>query len=132
MRFSIVTPVFNGMPWLEEAVASIEDQRVHVDVEHLVLDGGSTDGTREWLRARTDANRRDVFERDTGQTDALIRGFELATGDVFGWLNADDLLEPGALAIVARAFEEHPTAVLVSGASHVIDPDGRSRDAARD
>ena len=125
MKFSIVTPVFNGMPWLAEAVASIEDQRASVDVEHLVLDGGSSDGTREWLRARPDANRRDVFEPDAGQTDALARGFDLATGDVFGWLNADDRLEPGALELVQRAFEAQPAAVIVSGASHIIDPDGR-------
>jgi glycosyltransferase involved in cell wall biosynthesis len=125
MRFSIATPVFNGMPWLAECVASIENQRVDVDVEHLVLDGGSTDGSRAWLAAHPDPRRRDVLEPDTGQTDALIRGFGLATGDVLGWLNADDLLEPGALAIVAARFEANPGAVIVSGAAHVIDPDGR-------
>ena len=124
MRFSIVTPVINGMPWITEAVASIEAQRADVDVEHLVFDGGSTDGTREWLRSRPDPNRLDVFEADAGQTDALVRGFDRATGDVLGWLNADDALEPSALATVARTFVLHPRAVAVSGACRVIDPVG--------
>jgi glycosyltransferase involved in cell wall biosynthesis len=124
MRISIVTPILNGMPWLREAVESVARQRSDVDVEHLIRDGGSTDGSREWLTAEEALGFRATFERDGGQTDALISGFADATGDVFGWLNADDLLEPGALRRVAEAFEANPDAVIVSGGCLLIDSNG--------
>ena len=125
MRFTIVTPVLNGMPWLPECVASVARQRSSAAVEHIVLDPGSTDGTREWLEAKTDrADTRLVFEPDVGQTAALRRGFAEATGDVFGWLNADDLLESGALAAAAAALESDPKAVAVTGRCILMDPGG--------
>lgn len=123
-RFTIVTPVLNGMPWLPEAVRSIVAQGRDVDVEHIVLDGGSTDGSREWLEANAAPGTILVFERDTGQTDALIRGFARASGEILSWLNADDTLEPGALARVAEAFDSNPEAVLVAGACLHIDSAG--------
>jgi glycosyltransferase involved in cell wall biosynthesis len=124
MRISIVTPVLNGMPWLPEAVESVARQRSDVDVEHLIRDGGSTDGSREWLTTHEDLGYLATFDRDRGQTDALIAGFAAATGDLFGWLNADDLLEPGALRRVAEAFEANPDAVIVSGGCLLIDRNG--------
>lgn len=127
MRFTIITPVLNGMPWLPECVGSIARQRDEVEIEHIVLDPGSTDGTREWLEANTDrADTRLIFERDAGQTSALRRGFDEATGDVFGWLNADDLLEPGALATAAAALEAEPEAVAVTGRCVLLDPSGEA------
>jgi glycosyltransferase involved in cell wall biosynthesis len=127
LKFSIVTPVFNGMPWLPECVESIANQRADVDVEHLVLDGGSTDGSRDWLRDNAELGYTTVFERDAGQTDALIKGFARATGDVFGWLNADDLLEAGALRHVASVFQADPALVLVGGCCVLIDEAGNFR-----
>ena len=124
MKFSIVTPVFNGMPWLPECVESIASQRADVDVEHLVLDGGSTDGSREWLRDHAGLGYTTVLEPDEGQTDALIKGFVRATGDVFGWLNADDLLEAGSLRRVAAAFLADPDLILVGGCCVLIDEAG--------
>lgn len=124
MLFTIVTPVLNGMPWLPAAVASVAQQRAHVEVEHLVLDGGSTDGSREWLQVNADLGFEAHFEPDAGQTDALISGFSRAHGELYGWLNADDLLEPGALAIAHRAFVENPDAVMVGGALLLVDSSG--------
>ena len=124
MRISIVTPVLNGMPWLPETVESVARQRDEVDVEHLVRDGGSTDGSREWLAAHAELGYQVVLEKDSGQTDALAAGFDRANGDVLGWLNADDVLEPGALKRVAEAFEANPDAVIVSGSSLLVGPDG--------
>ena len=129
MRISIVTPVLNGMPWLPETVASVARQRDDVDVEHLIRDGGSTDGSRVWLAGHAELGYRCALERDSGQTDALAAGFDQATGDVLGWLNADDILEPGALKKVIEAFETHPEAVIVSGACLRIGPDGAILDA---
>lgn len=108
------------MPWLPEAAASIASQP---GVEWIVLDGGSTDGSREWLRENA-ASATLVFEPDRGQTDALIRGLSRARGDVLAWLNADDLYESGALERVAQEFDEHPEAVAVSGRCLWIDRDG--------
>jgi len=124
MRFSIVTPVRNGMPWLPETVESVARQLPDVEVEHIVLDGGSTDGSREWLRDHSGKHVRLIFEPDDGQTDALVKGFARAGGDIFGWLNADDVLEPGALRRVAQEFEAHPNAALVSGSALLIGPNG--------
>jgi GT2 family glycosyltransferase len=125
MRFTIVTPVFNGMPWLPDAVASVAAQRRDVDVEHLILDGGSTDGSREWLLAHDRLGFGAVFAPDNGQTDALVKGFGRASGEVLGWLNSDDLLEPGALGLVRDAFNGAPSAAVVAGGCLLIDPQSR-------
>ena len=127
LKFSIVTPVFNGMPWLPECVESVAAQRSDADVEHLIYDGGSTDGSREWLREHTGMGYVAIFEPDAGQTDALIKGFSLASGDVFGWVNADDLLQPGALRCVASTFEADADAILVGGCCLLIDAAGGFR-----
>lgn len=126
VRISIVTPVFNGMPWLPDTVRSVAAQREDLgsDLEHLVIDGGSTDGSREWLEANQDLGFIRVFEPDHGQTDALIKGFRRVTGDVLAWLNADDTLEPGALRRIAATFEANPGAVLVAGACLLVDGNG--------
>lgn len=124
MKFTIVTPVRNGMPWLVETMESVAGQIPDVELEHIVLDGGSTDGSREWLSQHAGKHVTLRFEPDAGQTDALIEGFDRAAGDVFGWLNADDVLEPGALRRVAAEFEAHPDAVLVSGSALLIGPTG--------
>lgn len=129
MRISVVTPVLNGMPWLPETVASVARQRGEVDVEHLIRDGGSTDGSREWLLANSRLGYEVSLEADGGQTDALAVGFGRSTGDILGWLNADDVLEPGALEHVVEAFEANPEAVIVSGGCLRIGPDGAVLDA---
>lgn len=112
------------MPWLPECVESVAAQRADVDVEHLVFDGGSTDGSREWLRENSSLGYAAVFEVDSGQTDALRTAFARATGEVFGWLNADDVLERGTLRRVKSALESDPDLVLVGGCCLVIDNAG--------
>jgi glycosyltransferase involved in cell wall biosynthesis len=81
-----------------------------------VFDGGSTDGGVEWLREHATLGYEAVIDPDGGQTDALINGFTRATGDILGWLNADDVLEPGALERVAQAFAADPGLVMVTAA----------------
>jgi glycosyltransferase involved in cell wall biosynthesis len=120
---SIVMPVLNGMPWIADAVASVMGQE-GVEVELIVLDGGSTDGTREWLADAALREARVILAPDLGQSDAISKGLAVAGGAVLGWLNADDLLEPGALATVLAAFASHPGAPAVSGACSTIDEDG--------
>ena len=116
MKVTVVTPVFNGMPWLPESIRSVADQRRDVEVEHLVYDGGSTDGSAEWLRENTSLGYEAIIGPDEGQTDALAKGFSKATGEIFAWLNADDVLEPGALKRVVDVFTDNPQLAMVTAA----------------
>jgi glycosyltransferase involved in cell wall biosynthesis len=97
---TVVTPCLNQARFLEEAVRSVLEQD-YPRIEHIVVDGGSTDGSVEILR-RYD-HVRWISEQDKGQSDALRKGFALARGEIYGWLNADDMYLPGAVsAAVAR------------------------------
>jgi glycosyltransferase involved in cell wall biosynthesis len=124
VKVTVVTPVFNGMPWLPESIGSVARQRPDVEVEHLVYDGGSTDGSVEWLRDNASLAYEAIIGPDEGQTDALAKGFAMATGDIFTWLNADDVLEPGALRRVVDIFTANPQLVMVTAASLIIDTQG--------
>jgi glycosyltransferase involved in cell wall biosynthesis len=124
MKVTVVTAVFNGMPWLPESIGSVAQQRGAVEVEHLVYDGGSTDGSGEWLREHTSLGYEAIIGPDGGQTDALAKGFARATGEIFAWLNADDVLEPGALRRVVDIFTANPQVVMVTAASLIIDTEG--------
>lgn len=125
MKVTVVTPVYNGMPWLPESMYSIAEQRRDgVDLEHLVYDGGSTDGSAEWLREHTSLGYEAIIGPDDGQTDALIKGFNRATGQVLAWLNSDDLLEPGALKRIVDVFAADPRLAMVTAACLLIDSTG--------
>ena len=124
MKVTVVTPVFNGMPWLPESICSVAEQRRDVEVEHLVYDGGSTDGSAEWLREHTSLGYEAIIGPDGGQTDALAKGFSRATGEIFAWLNADDVLEAGALKRVVDVFTADPGLAMVTAVCLVIDACG--------
>ena len=124
MKVTIVTPVYNGMPWLPECVNSVAAQRADVELEHLIYDGDSTDGSAEWLRANTSLGYEATIGPDDGQTDALIKGLDRATGEILGWLGADDILEPGALKRAVDVFTADPTLAMVVGVCLIIDADG--------
>jgi GT2 family glycosyltransferase len=104
VRVSVITPCLNPGPLLVQCLDSVSAQ-TYEDVEHIVVDGGSTDGTVELVRSR---GLQLISEPDRGQTDALNKGFALATGDYLGWLNADDWLVPHALERVVAAFAANP------------------------
>src|SRR5215212_920496 len=116
MKFSIVTISFNQVRFLEQAIYSVLEQD-HPSVEYIVVDPGSTDGSREIIERYRDRIDKVVFEPDKGPADGLNKGFAHASGDVFGFPNSDDILEPGTLSGVARYFETHPEVDLVSGNS---------------
>ncbi len=121
MKVTVVTPVYNGMPWLPASILSVAQQRPDAEVEHLVYDGGSTDGSAEWLREHTSLGYEAIFGPDGGQTDALAKGFARATGEIFAWLNADDLLEPGALRRAVDVFTADPGLAMVTASCLIID-----------
>lgn len=96
---SIVTPSFNQGRFIEETILSVKNQN-YPHIEHLIIDGGSTDETLDVIRRYEGTyNLRWVSEPDEGQADALNKGFRLARGEVLGWLNADDTYQPGAVRL---------------------------------
>lgn len=124
MKFSIITPSFNQLPYLKRCVASVADQQ-GVDVEHIVIDGGSTDGTVQWLNDAASRYRLTfISEPDSGMYDALNKGFDRASGDILAWLNCDEQYLPETLATVAGFFSDRPEVDLLSGDALVVDPDG--------
>ena len=124
LKISIVTPSFNQGRYLEETIRSVLSQREDVH-EYFVMDGGSTDESVDIIRKYEDGIDRWVSQRDRGQSDAIDKGFQLATGDILFWLNSDDVLLPGALGRVRRAFEEHPRWDVLTGYSVWIDEGSR-------
>jgi glycosyltransferase involved in cell wall biosynthesis len=129
MKLSIVTPSLNQARYLGECLDSVRRAGVQAaphETEHIVIDGGSTDGTVELLRSRNDI--RWVSEKDRGQSQAINKGLALAGGDILAYLCADDLYEPDALRLVLQAFTDHPEADVVYGDFFFLEGDaGRKR-----
>ena len=118
---TVITPSFNAAASIEATLESVRAQR-YPKLEHLVVDGASTDGTVEILEAAPGI--RYVSEPDRGLAHALNKGIAMASGDVIGELNADDVYEPGALQAVGEAFRDHPGAAWLTGYCRIIDGDG--------
>ena len=117
---SVVTPSLNQGAFIEEAIRSVLQQD-YPSIEHIVVDGGSTDGTLDVLRRYSHV--RWISERDDGQAEALNKGFAMARGDVFGWLNSDDLYLPGAIGAAIGVLRETGCG-LVHGGWRQIDEHG--------
>lgn len=128
-KISIVTPSFNQGAFIEEALWSVKNQD-YPTVEHIVFDGASTDRTVDILRHYSDQpgweHLRWVSERDRGQSEALNKGFRVATGDIVGWLNSDDRYREGCFETIVRGFAKHPQADVVYGDYTWIDEIGRA------
>lgn len=125
MKISVITPSFNSARFLETTILSVLAQRRDgVDLEYIVVDGGSTDGTPDILARHRDAISHLIVGRDTGPANAVNKGMAKASGDLVAWLNADDVYQPGALARVVAAMEQHPDKSLVFGHCPIIDESG--------
>jgi len=118
---SVITPSYNPGSMLEVALDSVAAQD-HPSVEHIVVDGGSTDGTVELLQKRDGI--RWVSEPDRGLAHAMNKGFEMASGEIVGELNADDIYLPGTLAVVAEELERNPGAEWLTGRCPIIGAGG--------
>ena len=118
---TVVVPCFNARRWLPGCLESIQSQS-YGGVEIIVVDGGSKDGTTEFLASKEGLTW--VSEPDEGQSDAIAKGFEMAKGDVLCWVNADDRLRPRACEVVVAAMER-TGADLVFGSAEIVDAEGR-------
>ena len=124
MKLSVVTPSLDQARYLGACLDSVRRaaaQAAPHEVEHIVIDGGSTDRTIGLLRTRDDI--RWVSEKDRGQSHAINKGLAMAGGDILAYLCADDLYEPGALREVLRVFDGHPDVDVVYGDFYFLEGD---------
>ena len=123
-RITVVTPSYNQAQFIEETIRSVLLQG-YPNLEYIIIDGGSTDGSVEIIRKYEPWLTFWVSEEDRGQSHALNKGFRRATGEILAWLNSDDIYQPGALAEVAARFRAHPECGLIYADSRFIDDQSR-------
>ena len=129
MKLSVVTPSLNQVRYLGECLASVRESATQAaahEVEHIVIDGGSTDGSVDLLKRYP--HIRWISEKDTGQSQAINKGLSLATGDILAYLCADDLYEASSIARVLADFERDPAADVIYADYYFLEGDsGRKR-----
>ncbi len=122
-RISLVTPVFNSARYLEAAIRSVLDQR-YPNLEYIIVDGGSTDGSVDIIRRYQERLHWWVSEPDDGMYDALNKGFAHCSGEVMGWISATDLLHPGGLFVAGSVFRDLPQVEWITGIPTIFDEQG--------
>lgn len=111
---TVVTPSLNQGRFLKECLASVAEQD-YAAIEHIVIDGGSTDTTMHVLREAGHPRLKWTSEPDNGQSDAINKGWRMGTGEILAWLNADDSYLPGAVTSAVAYLVEHPDVDIVYG-----------------
>jgi glycosyltransferase involved in cell wall biosynthesis len=131
-RLSIITPVFNGVRFMEFCIRNVISQDCP-EAEHIIVDGGSTDGTVEVVRryAEQYPHIRWVSEPDRGQSDAMNKGLAMASGEIVSFLNVDDYYEPGALNEALALFGNLPEPALLVGGCNIWGDDGNLQGVGR-
>ncbi|MDD2582047.1 MAG: glycosyltransferase family 2 protein [Desulfuromonadaceae bacterium] len=134
---SIITPSYNQGAFLAETIESVIAQEGDFAIDYIIVDGGSSDNSvdiiknydarlhnGEWPVKCQGITYRWVSERDSGQTDAMMKGFRMASGDIYAWLNSDDTYLPGALQAAFAFLHAHPDTGLMYGDAHYVDSSG--------
>jgi len=122
-RISVIMPSYNHRRFIARSIDSVLDQR-YPDLELIVVDGGSIDGTVEVLKQYGEKLRW-ISEKDAGQADAINKGLRMATGAIVAYLNSDDVYAPGALHRIAEHFRSHPETRWLTGKCRIIDEQDR-------
>ena len=120
---SIVTPSYNQAQFIEATIQSVLAQD-YPEVEYIIIDGGSTDGSVEIIRRYASRLAGWVSEPDHGQTDAINKGFAQAHGEILAWLNSDDVYLPGAITQAVGFLQSHPEVGMVYGDATFINAEG--------
>lgn len=124
MKITLVTISFNQANFIRETIESVLNQ-AYKNYEYIIVDGGSNDGSRDIISSYKKKISQIIFEKDFGPADALNKGFKIATGEIYGFLNSDDLLLPSALTEVNNFFCENPNIDVVSGNAFIINEHGK-------
>lgn len=123
-KVSVITPSYNQAHYLEATLCSVLDQD-YPNLEYIVVDGGSKDGSVAIIQKYQSRLAWWISEKDQGQTDAINKGFSHASGEILAWLNSDDTYFPGAISEAVACLQEHPQAGLVYGDAVLIDEAGK-------
>lgn len=122
MKISVVTISYNQLDFLKACIDSVAQQ--DGPYEHIIVDPGSTDGSREYIESRRSHFSHIVFEKDKGAADGLNRGFQRANGDIYYYLNSDDVIQPGSFGDAREAFDASPNVDVIYGDGDMIDERG--------
>jgi glycosyltransferase involved in cell wall biosynthesis len=125
MQITIITPVFNGAKYIRQCIENVINQNCD-SVEHLIMDGLSTDGTQEIVKefAENHPHIRLISEKDKGQSDAMNKGIAAAKGEIISFLNVDDFYEPGVFNRILEIFKDLPEPSFVCGNLNIWNADG--------
>jgi len=127
LKLSIVTPSFNQGKFIKRTLESVLSRQNYGNIEHIVVDGLSSDETLEILKEHKEKYPDKFhyrYEKDTGQADATNKGFKMANGDIIGWLNSDDYYEDNVFQFVADYFSDHPDVDMIYGGCNRINGKG--------
>ena len=120
---TIITPSFNQARYLEATIQSVLSQD-YPNIEYMIVDGGSHDGSVDVIKKYESRLAWWVSEKDRGQTDAINKGFARAKGEILAWINSDDTYEPGAVSAAVKYLQKHPEVGMVYGDCNFINEDG--------